>query len=84
MHDFLDIYPNPIRKDGEVIINANFTDAELKDLVVEVFNSAGERVKLLHPDTMPIRINDFESSGIYMIRVITNTNRIIYGKVIVK
>ena len=80
----LDIYPNPVQRTGEVIIDGNFTESEMDGIIVEVFNSAGERVKYLRPEAIPTKIQGFDASGVYIVRITTNTNRVIHGKSVVK
>ena len=83
--NFFELYPNPINRYGEVTLKANFTETELSNgLTVEVFNAVGECVNTIRPTALPIRIDGFDASGVYIVRVTTSENRIEYGKVVVR
>ena len=78
-----DIYPNPTTREGRVILSADFVESELDGSVVEVYNSAGICVQRIKGVRFPVRLSTFDSSGIYVIRVITNSGRVMYGKIVV-
>ena len=78
------LYPNPVKRYGEVMLDGNFTEIEIKGMVVEVYNSLGQSVKTIRPVSMPVRIEGFDAAGVYIVRVTTSDNRVVYGKVIVK
>ncbi len=82
--DGFDIYPNPIMRYGEVTIDANLTQEECEGMILEVFKSTGERVKVLYPEELPVYVDGFDASGIYIVRITTTRNKVIYGKVVVK
>ena len=82
INDFvLDIYPNPVQRDGEVIISGSFTEQEMDGVVIEVYNSAGERVKYIRPEAIPTKVSGFDSSGVYVVRITTTSGRVVYGKI---
>ena len=84
LNDVFEIYPNPIAQYEEVIINANLNELEIDGMVLEVFKSSGERVKVLHVQELPVRVDGFDASGLYVIRITTASNKVIYGKIVVK
>ena len=81
---YFEIYPNPAQREQLITLNANFTEAELEGMVVEVFNSVGECVKTMKPTALPIQFSGFDSSGVYLVRVTTASGRVVYGKVVVR
>ena len=81
---YFEIYPNPAQREQLITLNANFTEAELEGMVVEVFNSVGECVKTMKPAALPIQFSGFDSSGVYLVRVTTASGRVVYGKVVVR
>ena len=78
------IYPNPVKLHGEVMVDGNFTETEMEGMVVEVYNSLGQGVKTIRPNTMPVRIDGFDASGVFSVRITTADNRVVYGKVVVR
>ena len=81
---YFEIYPNPAQREQLITLNANFTEAELDGMVVEVFNSVGECVKIMRPSALPVQFSGFDSSGVYLVRVTTAAGRVVYGKVVVR
>ncbi len=83
--NYIELYPNPISKDGILNVNANFSITELYEgLLLEVFNSVGERIKYQYIFNLPVQIKDFETSGLYIVRIKSKTNKSVYGKIIVQ
>ncbi len=76
--------PNPVHVNGTLFINAEFTTEERDGLVVEVFNSIGQRVYMDTPFVYPIAINGLNATGVYVVRVVTGNGKSYFGKVIVE
>ena len=83
--NIFELYPNPIKRYGEVTVNANFSETEMSNgLKIEVFNAVGECVNSFRTNVMPIRVDGFDVSGVYIVRVTTTDHRMIYGKLVVR
>lgn len=76
--------PNPINAGESVIVNAEFTAAELAGMVVEVYGSTGTLLQRFVPDSDPIAISGFNTSGIYVVRITDGRGAVYIEKVIVK
>ena len=78
------LYPNPVNVSETLYINAEFTTAEREGLLVEVFNTVGQKVYTTTPVQYPIEITGLKDCGVYIVRVQTGNGNIYQGKVIVK
>lgn len=78
------LYPNPVNVSETLYIDAEFTTAEREGLLVEVFNTVGQKVYTTTPAQYPIEITGLKDSGVYIVRVQTGNGNIYQGKVIVK
>ena len=77
------LYPNPARRIERPVILYNFTPEEKAGLVVEVYNSVGLKVQSLEPERFPIELKEIETSGSYVIRIVTGTGKILSAKLII-
>jgi hypothetical protein len=78
------LVPNPVDANNTLFVEAEFTVEERNDMLVEVFNSIGQRVFVERPISSPIMIDGLTERGIYIVRIITGNGSIHQGKVIVK
>ncbi len=76
--------PNPLRANSTLFINAEFTVEEREGLVVEVFNAVGQRIYLDTPASNPITVDGLNTTGVYVVRVITGNGKSYLDKVIVE
>lgn len=74
------ISPNPVERGGKVRIDANINETA----VVEIYTSNGKLVSRSEHQAKPIFVTMPEVGGLYMVRLTTETGRVMYGKVIVK
>ena len=75
--------PNPARQTERVMVLSNFTEEDKAGLVVEVYNAVGLKIYSIEPRRFPIELPEIDTSGSYMIRVVTGTGRIMTAKLIV-
>ena len=78
------LVPNPVNANSTLYVEADFTANERKDMLVEVFNTIGQRVYAETFEVDPIAINGLTERGVYVVRIITGEGTIYQGKVIVK
>ncbi len=78
------VAPNPIRGGETTYIVKEWSAEEQQGLVVEMFNSLGQKLSSFRPAVYPIIISDLNVSGVYYIRIIDGTGNIYTGKLIVK
>ncbi|MDO4190384.1 MAG: T9SS type A sorting domain-containing protein [Bacteroidales bacterium] len=62
----------------------NLPTAERDNLIVEILSQDGTLFQQLHPNTFPIYITAPSEKGLYIVRVTTNKNTILHGKIVVK
>jgi len=79
----LKIYPNPVRRSETVYLDYTFSESQKEGLVVEMFNTLGERVMSRRPDIYPITLSNLPAAGVYVVRV-TGANLHLVGKLIVE
>lgn len=77
------LVPNPISVNDVLFVEAEFIDSAHEGIVVEVFNSIGQRVIVDVLFTNPIQIKGLSEEGLYIVRVVGN-GQVYQGKVIVK
>ncbi len=82
-HDLV-MVPNPVTVNGTLYINAEFTTEERDGLVVEVFNSIGQRVYVEYPSIYPIEVTGLSERGMYIVRIIAGNGKSYQGKIIVE
>ena len=78
------IYPNPVMHGEVVYVDITLNQEELDGLIVEVYNSIGQRESIFEANSYPIRIDHLDVAGVYVIKLTTRTNQVYYGKVIVQ
>ena len=76
--------PNPLKANSTLFINADFTVEEREGLVVEVFNAVGQRIYVEIPTIYPIAVEGLNTTGVYVVRVITGNGKYYLDKVIVE
>lgn len=74
------ITPNPVERGGNVRIDANVNE----NSIVEVFTSNGKLVSSSEYGVESIYVTMPQVAGLYMVRLTTESGRMMYGKVIVK
>ncbi len=80
----LTIYPNPLTAGSSLYIDAEFTTAERNGMVIEVFNTLGQKVVNQAATSDPIVVDGLTQSGVYVVRITAGTGSQYLGKVIVK
>ena len=76
--------PNPLKVNSTLFINAEFSDEERNGLVVEVFNAVGQCIYMETPTVYPIAVDGLNTTGVYVVRVITGNGKSYLDKVIVE
>jgi hypothetical protein len=80
----LGMYPNPVKRGETVQIAYEFNDVERQDLLLEVFNTMGQRVYMERPVVYPLAIKQFPTSGVYLVRISTGNDIRLYGRIVVE
>ena len=78
----IDIYPNPVAKGESIILELPIDIME--SVHVELFNSVGECVKQYYSAGNRLVVEGLHVSGIYIVRITTQSHKGWYGKVVVK
>lgn len=78
------LVPNPVNANATLFVEAEFTIEERKDMIVEVFNTIGQRILVNVVSEYPIEIEGLTEEGLYIVRIIVGNGKIYQGKVIVK
>ena len=78
------LHPNPVKIKETLYIEADFIVSEQQGLLVEVFNSVGQKVLSTMPKQYPIQLKGLDERGVYIIRIQTVDGNVYQGKVIVK
>ena len=77
------LLPNPADRHDRVLVLGNFTEDEKSGLIVEVYNAIGLKIQSVKPTRFPIELREIDTSGSYVIRVITGTGRVLTSKLII-
>ena len=77
------LVPNPADRDDRVLVLSNLTEDDKAGLVVEVYNAVGLKIQAFEPRRFPIELREINTSGTYLIRVMTGTGRILTAKLII-
>lgn len=80
----LHIAPSVIGIGESVSVVGRFTNQQMQDMVVDIYDMTGKRLSTLRPSIQPIVIGGFYQTGIYNIRVTAGDNTTYNGRVIVK
>ena len=78
------LVPNPVKVDGKLFVQSNFTKQDRKGLVVEVFNSIGQLVYVEKPTVYPITIEGLNQRGVYLVRITSGNGNVYQSKVVVE
>ena len=78
------IAPNPVTGGEVTYINRDWSDAEQDGLYYEVIDATGNVVIREEPSTYPIAVSGLPVRGLYMIRVVTGTGDLHFGRLLVK
>ncbi len=78
------LYPNPVSRNTGIQIKVDQTTADMQDLKVEVIDARGEVIDVVYPKTTLFTLHGLVQSGIYLIRITSNANKVLIGKLIVK
>jgi hypothetical protein len=76
--------PNPINVGETVKVHIDLTEAERKNLTVQVFNEGGALLQRFVSENEPIEIDGFDTSGIYIVRITDGLGHVYTGKIIVR
>ncbi|MDO4524942.1 MAG: hypothetical protein Q4B61_06385 [Bacteroidales bacterium] len=80
----LKIYPNPVSPDGVLVIDYPFTDAEKRNLRVEVYDAMGIMVKDFVPTSYPIHLDATLPEGHYFVLIFEGDDRMLDARFIVR
>jgi hypothetical protein len=80
----LKIYPNPVSPDGVLVIDYPFTDAEKRNLRVEVYDAMGIMVKDFVPTSYPIHLDATLPEGHYFVLIYEADDRMLDARFIVR
>jgi hypothetical protein len=80
----LKIYPNPVSPDGVLVIDYPFTDAEKRNLRVEVYDAMGIMVKDFVPTSYPIHLDATLPEGHYFVLIFEADDRMLDARFIVR
>lgn len=80
----LKIYPNPVSQDGILTIDYPFTDAEKKNLRVEVYDAMGIMVRDFIPTSYPIHLGANLPEGHYFVLIYESDERMLDARFIVR
>ncbi|MDD4993733.1 MAG: BNR-4 repeat-containing protein [Paludibacter sp.] len=84
IEDNLSVFPNPVVRNANFQIACNITSNEMQNATIEIVNTLGETIKVLHSSESPLKINGMNQSGMYLIRLSSDSNKKIYtGKLFV-
>ena len=78
------LVPNPVEMGATVIVDRAFTEAESKDVRIEVFNNAGMRVETFNREGDNIEFDAPNVAGVYVIRITTADGKTLIGRLIVE
>lgn len=76
----IEVVPNPIEAGMMAYIYGDYGEVER----VDIFNNYGQMVGHFVPSTYPIEVNGIQTSGLYYVRIITNSGEVYTEKLIVK
>ncbi|MBR1564684.1 MAG: hypothetical protein IJ650_04990 [Paludibacteraceae bacterium] len=80
----LTLAPNIISVGELINVVGKFSDKQMRDMNVDIFDMTGKRVATLRPQIQPIAIGGFYQAGIYNIRITAGDGTQYNGRVIVK
>ncbi len=81
----VNLYPNPISNEFTLSINNGQWTIENGQLLLEIYNVLGEKVKQLKMDNEQLTINISDlSNGIYFVRLIDGDNNVVYNQRVIK
>ena len=80
----LKVYPNPVSPDGTLVIDYPFTEAEKKNLRVEVYDAMGIMVKDFVPTSYPINFGINLPEGHYFVLIYESDERMLDARFIVR
>ncbi len=75
------IIPNPINVGESVTVEINSNETIVACMI---YNYSAELVNSFTPNANPIVLDDFNTPGVYLVRVITDSGKVFVGKVMVK
>ena len=78
----LSFKPNPVSTNSTVYIDCKLTDPTAYVTKIELFNSLGALIYM--KNNIPTNFMSPQEAGIYIVRITTNTNDFVIGKLIVE
>ena len=82
--DQLTLIPNVINRNGTVTVQGDFTDSELRNMTVAVYDALGKCVAVHNGLSNPVTVSDFPVAGVYSVRIYTGNGDAMVGRVVVK
>ena len=76
--------PNPVRRGDFVTVDYDFTFDDINGIQIQVFNSVGQMVATSAPQGKPVAFQAPHVAGVYTVRIITASDRILIGRFIVR
>ena len=80
----LNIYPNLVEKGDIIVLNHNFSSAQLQGLMGQIYSSTGSLVGYFSGEDIQSGIKSPLESGIYILQIQTGTSDVITAKFVVK
>ena len=80
----LRLAPSVINVGETVSVIGKFTQQQMKNMTLEIFDMTGKRVSVLQPKVQPVVIGGFYQTGIYNIRIVAGDDTTYNGRVVVK
>ena len=80
---FIDIYPNPTTRNHSISLNLSGV-SNINHVIIEVYNAYGQKLREVSSTQSPVNIEGFGTAGMYFIKVVTDSDQVIFGKVIVE
>jgi hypothetical protein len=84
MANDLVLVPNPVKVDGKLFVQYNFTKEDRNGLIVEVFNSVGQLVYVEEPTVYPIIVDGLSQRGVYLVRITSGNGGVYQSKIVVE
>ena len=81
---YIETYPNPQQVGESITLIANNMQESHFPCKVELFNSVGTLITQTEVTMFPTKIYGMNQSGVYMLRVTTAKNTVVYQKIIIK
>ncbi len=79
----IDIYPNPTMRNHSISMNLSGI-LDTNHAIIEIYNAFGQKIREVSSTQSPVTIEGFQTPGMYFVKVITDSDKIVCGKIIVE